>query len=175
MVDNIDKLYITAIKKYKKYIDFVQEKSRNYVINVTHENVTGGKLDVEVVKNKKTSTHKLLFFGTYKKSEGVFEWSNGVNSALLNHISDQGKNAFGPDRIVNKFFQNVVEISEDDHYVIPILVFLSNPKFNVIWFTNPDVDMIFYSMIDLGIKDNLNYNKFVRDIDEIKLMLSQHE
>jgi len=63
-----------------------------------------------------------------------------------------------------------------DHYknIIPYLFAILFPHFNIIRFRSPDNKFEYYSMIDLGIKDNFDYPGFINKLNNFHLYVQDY-
>ena len=64
---------------------------------------------------------------------------------------------------INKLFENTVKISPKDYLVIPCLLAIANPAFNIVEFETENTNVKIYALIKLDIKCQFNYDKFLKD------------
>ena len=103
--------YYTLIKSFKSHLVRVNNVSAKLKIDLSRDNIYGGKLDVDVIdKKNKIIKHKIIVFGIYNIDNEQFIWKNNFNKHVLKHIKDYGKNILGPDKIIRNLCKSNVTI-----------------------------------------------------------------
>jgi hypothetical protein len=92
-----------------------------------------------------------------------FKWfDNYIKDLIYEHIN---RHLFVEDNYVSRnsldyYFEDIVQLNDENRNIIPYLISITNPNFNLIKFRiNQNINYHFYCMIDLGIKDNYNYQR----------------
>jgi hypothetical protein len=168
MFDSTDKIFIsTLLKNCEKYLKDCMKKTLKYKI-VVEPNKDNELIAFTVKKNIKTER---LFFpiGVYHNNEQEFRYYKGWNNVLLEHVQkyddiikyDETTDIFSS--TINKLFENTVKISPKDYLVIPCLLAIANPAFNIVEFETENTNVKIYALIELDTKCQFNYNKFLKD------------
>lgn len=158
------KLINQILTKYKTWYNKCIKKALTYKITSISNTYTEAK----VVKNKKETIHKFFPVGIYNEDKQEFKYIKGINKIILKNILERYdiKNIFGSELTIKKLFKNTVKISHDYHTVIPCLLAIFNPAFSVI--NNQIENLKIYSFIQLNIKCDLDYDKFIDDMSIVK-------
>jgi hypothetical protein len=169
MFDKIDNIFLSIMLKYKKIFEDVIQQSKVYNINLTKEHINLQKQTVEItnVRNKKTSTHKVICFCIYDTKQELFRWMNGFNHMLFGSkdFQDMIVRWFGTRQTTDKIFKNnEFNINKKLHYSIVYFIAILYGTYNVIRFTSENEQYIMYALLDLGIKDNFDLKKLEKDI-----------
>ena len=170
MFDNNDIILITTIvKKYKKYIEDCMKKTQEYKL------IPDPKSDSEIiaVKNGKETRHAFIPIGFYDKNKNEFIYKNMININLLEHIQKYYNlnDIFGSDSTIKKLFSNIVEINSKDHLVIPCLISIMNPAFNVVKISLSDAKgKIMYALVKLNIECKFDYDNFLKEMSVNKFI-----
>lgn len=167
MFDSTDKIFIsTLLKNCQKYLKDCMKKTLKYKI-ILEPNENNELVAFTIKKNVKT---KHLFFpiGVYHNNEQEFRYYEGWNNILLEHVQKYDDiikydNTDIFSSTINKLFENTVKISPKDYLVIPCLLALANPAFNIVEFETEDTNVKIYALIKLDIKCPFNYDKFLKD------------
>jgi hypothetical protein len=171
MFDEIDKLFINIILKQRKVFEDVEKLSLDYKILLTKENMDFTKLTVDAEKNKKITTHNIIIVGVYDIKKELFMWSTDINLLLLELLTQHDlEKDIGSMRTLEKLFKLNVNIILTDHYVIPCLIGIYNQNMNIISFHNDGY--IMYALINLGIKDDFDYEQYLKYMRFYKLATS---
>lgn len=170
MYTDLDKSFFDIILNYRKIFEKVITESLNYKIKLTKDVAQLKKTEVSIVKNGKKSTTKIFLFGYHNKTEQKFRWFESMNETILNHIKKYDiENIFGTDTIIKKLFLNEIKIDNEYHYVVPYLVAIFHPTFNLVRFEHDDIYI--YAMIKLDIEDDFVFYDFMCDMDSFKDMV----
>lgn len=163
MFINLDKLLFAAVLKYRDTFEKVITKSLKYQIKLTKDVAQLKKIKINVIKNGENFTRNIFMLGYHNKSEEIFRWFNSMNEIALKHIQRHNiKDIFGSDTTIKKLFQPEIEISNKYHYVIPYLVAIFNPAYNIVRFEHGDTYV--YAMIQLNIVNNFDFDDFVNEM-----------
>lgn len=167
MFDSTDKIFIsTLLKNCEKYLKDCMKKTLKYKI-VVEPNKDNELVAFTMKKNIKTER---LFFpiGVYHNNEQEFRYYEGWNNILLEHVQKYDDiikydNTDIFSSTINKLFENTVKISPKDYLVIPCLLAIANPAFNIVEFETENTNVKIYALIKLDIKCQFNYDKFLKD------------
>lgn len=167
MFDSTDKIFIsTLLKNCEKYLKDCMKKTLKYKI-VVEPNKDNELVAFTMKKNIKTER---LFFpiGVYHNNEQEFRYYKGWNNILLEHVQKYDDiikydNTDIFSSTINKLFENTVKISPKDYLVIPCLLAIANPAFNIVEFETENTNVKIYALIKLDIKCQFNYDKFLKD------------
>jgi hypothetical protein len=180
MFDSTDKIFIsTLLKNCQKYLKDCMKKTLKYKI-ILEPNENNELVAFTIKKNVKT---KHLFFpiGVYHNNEQEFRYYEGWNNILLEHVQKYDDiikydNTDIFSSTINKLFENTVKISPKDYLVIPCLLALANPAFNIVEFETEDTNVKIYALIKLDIKCPFNYDNFLKEWDVLKsvIVLKNH-
>lgn len=117
----------------------------------------------------KTSNHMIILFGLYNKINKLFKWIGNSNYLFKNQLNRYDiKSIFSSQRTLDKIFTHEYIISEKYHESIPYLMAILNPAFNPVSFASPDDSMYFYAFVNLGIKNNFIFEKFVSEMSHYR-------
>jgi|LakMenE01Jun11ns_1017448.scaffolds.fasta_scaffold9654457_2 hypothetical protein len=162
MVDQLDNYFMNMILQYGSGFEDVIDKSLDYDINLPSDIAeTLFKEDIEIknIKTKEISKYNIAFFSLYNFNTEEFMWYRGIEkifSEQLNKYSELYSIPF----IRNLFATSKIKMGEKYKNVIPYLVAIIYPNYNVIRFTDPDNNLESYILINLGIKDSFDFDKF---------------
>lgn len=167
MFDSTDKIFIsTLLKNCVKYLKDCMKKTLKYKI-ILEPNENNELVAFTIKKNIK---EERLFcpIGVYHNNEQEFRYYEGWNNILLEHVQKYDDiikydNTDIFSSTINKLFENTVKISPKDYLVIPCLLALANPAFNIVEFETEDTNVKIYALIKLDIKCPFNYDKFLKD------------
>lgn len=163
--DKYDELFFDIILFNKTMFEDTMKKSLDYNLDITKEIMELKTTDIKVKHKGKTSNNMIILFGLYNKINKLFKWIGDSNYLLQNQLNRYDiKSIFGSQRTLDKIFKHEYIISEKYHEAIPYLMAILNPAFNLVSFATPDDSMYFYAFVNLGIKDNFIFEKFVSDM-----------
>lgn len=167
MFDSTDKIFIsTLLKNCQKYLKDCMKKTLKYKI-ILEPNENNELVAFTIKKNVKIK-HLFSPIGAYHNNEQEFRYYEGWNNILLEHVQKYDDiikydNTDIFSSTINKLFENTVKISPKDYLVIPCLLALANPAFNIVEFETEDTNVKIYALIKLDIKCQFNYDKFLKD------------
>jgi hypothetical protein len=180
MFDSTDKIFIGGLlKKCLKYLKDCMKKTLKYKI-ILEPNKNNELVAFTIQKNIKKER---LFcpIGAYHNNEQEFRYYKGWNNILLEHVQKyDGIIKFDDIDIfsstINKLFKNTVKIYPKDYLVIPCLLAIANPAFNIVEFETEDTNVKIYALIKLDIKCPFNYDNFLKEWDVLKsvIVLKNH-
>ena len=180
MFDSTDKIFIsTLLKNCQKYLKDCMKKTLKYKI-ILEPNENNELVAFTIKKNIK---EERLFcpIGVYHNNEQEFRYYEGWNNILLEHVQKYDDiikydNTDIFSSTINKLFENTVKISPKDYLVIPCLLALANPAFNIVEFETEDTNVKIYALIKLDIKCPFNYDNFLKEWDVLKsvIVLKNH-
>ena len=155
-----DERFLKNIMKYRRFHDILMNKSLKYSININENNIDGSDLNVEVTCNGIKKMCTFVPLGLFKNK--TFTWLNDINIILYEHLLLFHKhNNLIIEKYVSKdlldylFLRRSIPVGEKGANILPYLIAINNPDFNVIRFSNKDEK--FYALIKLNIEDNFDY------------------
>lgn len=126
-------------KVMKESLKFKIEPTKNGKAIVTH-------------KNKSYETD-IFFIGKYDEQTHMFEWFLSMKDILLEHLYKHNlKQMFDDEEPLKKLFLDKVNV-ENFKYIIPYIIAIFNPAFNIVRFESPDGRIKMYALMKLGIKN----------------------
>ncbi len=141
----------------------------DYNLDITKEIIELKTTDIKVKHKDKTSNHMIILFGLYNKINKLFKWIGDSNYLFKNQLNRYDiKSIFSSQRTLDKIFTHEYIISEKYHESIPYLMAILNPAFNPVSFASPDDSMYFYAFVNLGIKNNFIFEKFVSEMSHYR-------
>jgi hypothetical protein len=155
-----DKLFLKNIMNYRRFHDILMNKSLKYQININENNIDGSNLNVQVTINGIKKECTFIPLGIF--SNKTFSWMNDINVILYEHLLlFHRHNNLIVEKYVSKdlldylFLRKSIPVGEKGGNILPYLIAITNPEFNVIRFSNKDEK--FYALIKLNIEDNFDY------------------
>ena len=114
-------------------------------------------------------------FGVYNKSTKMWNWMKNMNEIMFDTYNKQydlvdmfGKEA---EPLLKTIFSNEVKISPDDHTVIPHFIQLLNASHNLVRIEmDQESPYIMYALIDLDIKDEIDWDDFIDKMSMFRMM-----
>lgn len=150
-LDRSDKNFMrNLLISYRNRYNYIMTKSvikYKFFLKETHLKFNFTKIKAF---NKETKTYEKYTFipiGYHKNNK--FIWRGSMNDIILNKLKNmQFMNSISL-KLINKIFAKKCKFSNRYKKIIPYIVSISNPKFNLIQFTNNNI--MFYSLINLNI------------------------
>lgn len=165
MFDKLDELFFSTILLNKQLFDNTMDKTLEYKLNLTKDIVKLKTSKIEVDFNGKTKTHTIILFGLYDKIRRIYKWIGQTNELLVEQVIRYDvENIFGTWQTIDKIFSPEYVIGNKEHMTIPYFIAILNPAFNLIKFESEDGTLYFYALVNLGIKDNFIFEKFISDM-----------
>ena len=98
----------------------------------------------------------------YDVKKTLFTWFNTARILIHNFFIKNYKDVFGTTITLDKLFTPTVNIDYDYHYVIPYLINVFRPDYNLVRFETVDKSQIIYALIDMGYENKFTdqYNAF---------------
>lgn len=164
-IDSKNKLFFDTILEYEPFYEKMIYKSFEYSIQLTAEHFDNNLQNIIAIGPNKTKTCTFIPLGNINETNlgYQFKWFNDyVKDLIHNHIN---RHLFVEDNYVTRnsldyYFEDIVQLNEENRNIIPYLISITNPSFNLIRFcVNQNRNCHFYCMIDLGIKDNYDYEQ----------------
>jgi hypothetical protein len=158
-----NQLFFNTILDYQPFYDEIMHKSYEYDIQLTSDHFTNNLPRVNVVGLNKTKRCTFIPIGSkFPTPLGYqFEWYNdNVKDLIQEHVNRYCfiENNYVTRNSINYYFEDNVQLNIENRNIIPYLVSITNPNFNVIRFQlNNGIEYNFYCMINIGIKDNFDY------------------
>ena len=149
--------FLDIFLKYKKNYDYIMNKSLKYEILLTKYNLISKITKIEVYQKYISKEYNFLPIGYIDKNK--FSWINGMNKIFYDHFIKYNFNKrYATDSLINYLFNDIVLLNNIYKYIIPYIISFTNPRYNVIEFI--DINNVkFFGLIDLKLKDNINYQK----------------
>lgn len=168
MFDSTDKIFIsTLLKNCEKYLKDCMKKTLKYKIIL--EPNKNNELVAFTIKNNIKKERLFCPIGVYHNNEQEFRYYKEWNDLLLEHVQKYDDLIKYDDidifsSTINKLFKDTVKISPKDYLVIPCLLAIANPAFNIVEFeTSENTNVKIYMLIKLDMKCPFNYNKFLKE------------
>jgi hypothetical protein len=169
MFDKLDKLFFDTILLNEKFFINAIGQTLNHKLNLTKNIMQLKTTKINVEYQGETKEHMIILFGTYHKLNGIWKWIGQSNELFANHLINYGlDDIFGSFHTFNKIFLPEFQINVKDQFAIPCLISIFNPAFNLVSFMSEDGLMFFYALVNLGIKDNFVFGKFISDMVNYK-------
>ena len=162
MFTDLDKCLFRIVLNYKKIFEEVITTSLKYKINLTKDAFISNKTQVTTKNGKKID--RLIFpFGYQDKTKQKFKWLDNIKEMFLQHMEKYDiKKIFGTDSTIKKLFESEFEISNDFHYVLPYLIAIFNPSFNLVRFQSGDI--YYYALVELNIDVDFIFDDFICEL-----------
>jgi hypothetical protein len=177
--DNMTLLFFVIISNFRDKIENINTKSLDYKLNITKDNISfkTTKLEVEHISTGVISTHNIMPFGIYNNSTKMWNWMSNMNEIMFDMYNKQYEllDIFGDkgEPLLKTIFSNEVKISPGDHIVIPHFIQLLNASHNLVRIEmDQKSPYIVYALIDLGIKDEIEWNDFVDGMSMFRMIPS---
>jgi hypothetical protein len=168
MFDNIDNQFFEIILLNKHMFNDVMTKSLEYDLDITKDIVELKTPKIKVEHNGKKTEKIIILFGEYNLVNNIFGWIGESNDLFIQQLERYDvKKIFGSYRTLDKILKKEFKISEKYHIAIPYLMAILNPAFNIVSFKTPNSTYI-YALVNLGIKDNFNFEKFIKNMQKYK-------
>jgi hypothetical protein len=155
-----DDQFLKNLMSYRRFHNILMDKSLKYKIDINKKNIDGSNLNVEVTFNGIKKECTFIALGIFKNK--TFTWMNDINVILYEHLLLFHKyNNLEVEKYVSKelldylFLRKNILVGEKGGNILPYLIAITNPEFNVIRFSNKDEK--FYALIKLNIEDNFDY------------------
>ena len=154
-------LFNIILKSCRETYEKVINDSLSYKLDLTKDIIDFKKSKIKVIdKNNKISYKEIIPFGFYNEKQTKFSWYKFIKKDFYDHLIISGiKQTFDSLETIDKLFLDEVIIDKKNHNVIPYIMAVFNPNFNVIRFQA--VDATIYAFVKLDIKDNLNFDNFM--------------
>jgi hypothetical protein len=157
---------INMIKEYRDCIYDVFKKSLEHELDFTIDIFNGSQKYITSTKDGIQDNHKIYVLGKYQSDDQVFTYLNSMNDIMFDSLNKRYNfdEIFGcrEDSLFLRIFSSQVNISPDDHNIIPIFIKLYNPAYNLIVFKGiTDTDGIvitIYALIELKIEEHIDYS-----------------
>ena len=152
MFTNKDIIFFSVLTIFKDIIESNIKRSLEYNINLTTDIAAGNdfKINIENKKTKKKFVKDIIILGLYDVKPTTFLWFDTARILIHEFLIKNYKDVFGTTTTLDKLFTPTVNIDYDYHYVIPYLINVFRPDYNLVRFETPDKLQIFYALINLG-------------------------
>jgi hypothetical protein len=157
-----DIMFFKCVMFNKKQFNKIIKKSLKYKFDFTIETINDN-LPLKIIhkKTNKIIYSKIIIFGYTENNK--FEWYRNINELIFQHIKKYDFN--NNNDTLLKLFNNtqIIFDKKNKKYidVIPILIALTNPSFNVIRAHNENNDKQIYVLVDKMINDDVNFDIFI--------------
>jgi hypothetical protein len=162
---NEDLLFFSIIlKSCRETYEKVITDSLSYKLYLTKDIIDLKKTKIKVIdKTNKISHKQIIPFGFYDEKKKIFSWYKCMKKDFYDHLIISGiKKTFDSLETIDKLFLDEVIIDKKNHNVIPYVMAVFNPNFNVIRFQA--LDAIIYAFVKLDIEDNMNFDNFIETV-----------
>jgi len=161
-IDSRNKLFFDTILEYEPFYEEMIQRSLEYNIQLTAEHFNNLQ-NITVVGLNTTRSCMFIPVGTTNETNlGYhFNWYNqNTKDLIYDHINRYNfiENNHVTRNSLDYYFEDTVQLNDENRNIIPYLISITNPSFNLIRFRiNQNRNCHFYCMIDLGIQDNYDY------------------
>jgi len=144
-----DKIILQRILSHKNNYNVIYRNSLKYKFFLESDHIHNHKNTIELLNNENgiISTHKIIPIGYHKKNK--FIWNTNMNYIMEDHIYQTNL----PINIISqrlraKIFSKKCKFTKITYKnIIPYLVSITNPIFNVIHFDNNEKSIRYYFLI----------------------------
>lgn len=168
---DIEPAFFISIKSYKPYFDKIQIASLKYKFDLNEDIFKTHKVNATDKKGKKY-TFEIIPFGLIK--DDTFTWFGDVNTVFYEHMMKYDVDAF-KHKFFSKLFEKKIEFSKNNLMVIPYFISIISPRFNIIEAYNNETESSFIFAVNLGLKDNFDFDKFVAGLDALIMMKNMQD
>lgn len=156
-----DKKFCDVVYLYEKYYQEMYADSLEYKINLSIKNIQNIMSEVEIVKDNKTSKVPFILVGIERNNK--FTWAGKSGKLYYDHIDNNYKwidNNYVSKKFLEDMF-NKESFSLDKKYpnLLIYIISIIMPAYNLIRFENPKSGVNIYGLVELGLKDNYDYQK----------------
>ena len=167
--------FFNAIRDYQPFFNNIMNRSLEYNIQLMPEHVQPNNLrKITVITPNKMRRCNFIPIGFEEQvSENGrhFKWHNfEVRDLIKEHINSYlfVEHNYVSRNSLNYYFEDCVQLNYQNKNILPYLISITHPKFNIIRFTDNDSSYYYYCMIEIGIKNNFEYQRdFLDKINEI--------
>jgi hypothetical protein len=144
-----DKIILQRILSHKNNYNVIYRNSLKYKFFLESDHIDIDKNTIEVLNNVNNviNTHKIIPIGYHKKNK--FIWNINTYNIIENHIYQTNFpiNIMST-KLRTKIFSKTCKFSKIEYRnIIPYLVSITNPIFNVIHFDNNEKSIRYYFLI----------------------------
>ena len=165
MFDKLDELFFHTILLNKQLFDNMINKTLEYKLNLTKDIVQLQTSKIDVEYKGETKKHIIILFGLYNKIGRIYKWIGQTHKLLVEQLMRYDvEDIFGTFHTIDKIFSSEFVIGNREHLAIPYLMAILNPALNLVRFESEDGSLYFYALINLDIKDNFIFEKFISDM-----------
>jgi hypothetical protein len=155
--------FLNAVKTYKKYHKNVLLASHRYKFLLRQKNIKPKITQIMIKFNNHITYHKFIPLGFLVKNS--FTWINGINEVFYEHFSKCDLEKYISDDLISYLFKNKVNLHKKYRYIIPYLISITNPMYNITEYRD-DNNNRFFGLVKLNINDNFNYDRFIERLEE---------
>jgi hypothetical protein len=161
-----DEQFFNAIKDYQPFFNNIMNSTVEYNIQLTPEHILEYNLNkITVITPNKMRRCNFIPIGFEEQVSDNghhFKWHSFEGRDLIKeHINEYlfvehnyiSRNSF------NYYFEDVVQLNYENRNILPYLISITHPKFNIIRFTDNQSSYYYYCMINIGIKNNFDYQR----------------
>jgi hypothetical protein len=165
MLSKSDEIFFILINNYSKFCEDIINKSLDYKINFTDDDMQKlyGKIEV-IDNNNKKSMHQFAIFSIYDTKTNEFIWIKKIKDILEPYVKKVYENYGIKLNTINKLFANdKIKLEPNLKNTIPYIIALSYSTLNnVIRFVSNQFEI--YVLIDLDIPNKVDTNKLIKDL-----------
>ena len=161
-----DEQFFNAIRDYQPFFDNIVNQSLQYNIQLTPEHVSENNLNkITVITPNKMRRCNFIPIGFEEQvsyNGRHFKWHSFEGRDLIKeHINDYlfVENNYVSRNSLNYYFEDCVQLNYENRNILPNLISITHPKFNIIRFTDNDSSYYYYCMIEIGIKSSFDYQR----------------
>lgn len=161
--DDFEIPLLTLITQYKPYFDKTQKASLKYKFDL-NDDIFKNHVVNAVDKTGKKHTFKFIPIGMIK--ENTFTWYSDLYKLFYTHMMKYNIDSFNHNFFA-KLFQKQVEFKANYRMAIPYFLSIISPSFNIIEAYNGESNTSFIFAVNLGLKDNFKFEKFLAGVDAV--------
>ena len=161
-----DEQFFNAIRDYQPFFDNIVNQSLQYNIQLTPQHVSENNLNkITVITPNKMRRCNFIPIGFEEQvsyNGRHFKWHSFEDRDLIKeHINDYlfVENNYVSRNSLNYYFEDCVQLNYENRNILPNLISITHPKFNIIRFTDNDSSYYYYCMIEIGIKSSFDYQR----------------
>jgi hypothetical protein len=146
-----DERFFNAIRDYQPFFDNIVNQSLQYNIQLTPEHILENNLNKITVitpnKMRRCNYIPIGFEEQVSENGHHFKWHNfNVRDLIRDHINDYlfVENNYVSRNSLNYYFENIVQLNNENKNILPYLISITHPKFNIMQFTDNNSSYYYY-------------------------------
>lgn len=158
MFTKIDKQFFDVILSYSDKFEKGMNDTLKYELIVDPDIFETSK--ITGILNGKSEKYTIVIIGSYDSKKKKFDYVFPPNT-FYDHLKEQFfEDMIGSSELHDKLFVKSVSIEDKYHIIIPYLISIYSPGFNLVRFGTPDGEHRLYALINLGLKQHITQKDF---------------